>query len=53
MENRRDIVEWLQHQGARRGVPLVVDGDAGPATSHWIVVELGQADAICGANGFL
>ena len=52
MENRKDIVEWLQHQGNRKGFPLLVDGDAGPATSHFIVNGLGQKDAICGANGF-
>lgn len=52
MENRRDVVEWLQHQANRRGFPLGVDGDTGPATNHWIVVGLGQSDAICGANGF-
>ena len=52
MENRKDIVEWLQHQGNRRGFPLAVDGDIGPGTNHWIVVGLGQSDAICGANGF-
>ena len=52
MENRKDIVEWLQHQGNRRGFPLLVDGEAGPATNHLVVVGLGQSSAICGADGF-
>lgn len=52
MENRKDIVEWLQHQGNRRGFPLVVDGEAGPGTGHFVVVGLDQKDAICGPNGF-
>lgn len=47
------LVRWLQTQGNRKGYGCAVDGDAeGPETNHLIVVLLGQADGICGPNGF-
>lgn len=52
LENRPDIVRWVQIQANRRGSPQPVDGDPGPATNHAIVVLFGQGDGILGPYGF-
>ncbi|MDP9357826.1 MAG: CHAP domain-containing protein [Chloroflexota bacterium] len=52
LENRPDIVRWVQIQANRRGSPQAVDGDPGPATNHAIVVVFGQIDGILGPDGF-
>jgi hypothetical protein len=52
LENRPDIIRWVQVQANRRGAPQAVDGDPGPATNHAIVEVFGQPDGVLGPNGF-
>lgn len=44
--NDGDVVTWVQQRLVARGVDLVVDGDAGPATEAALVAELGRGGVV-------
>lgn len=51
--NEPGCVRFVQgHANRKFNVGAATDGQVGPATNHIIVVLLGQADGVCGPNGY-